>query len=78
MRYTVNQGDCVIVVISEKFLKSPYCMYELLEVERNAGLRARIFAVVLQDANIYDPVVLIDSIQYWEDQYEVLDKKLTP
>lgn len=72
----IGQGDCVIVVVSDRSLKSPYCMYELLEVERNAGLRARIFPVVLQDANIFDPVVLIDYIQYWEDQYEVLDKKL--
>ncbi len=72
----IGQGDCVIVIISDKFLKSHYCMRELLEVERNASLRARIFPVVLQDANIYDPVVLIDYIMYWEEQCNVLDAKL--
>lgn len=72
----LGRGDCIIVVISDTSLKSLYCMYELLEIERNAGIRARIFPVVLQDANIFDPVVLIDYIQHWEDQYEVLDEKL--
>lgn len=72
----IGRGDCVIVVISDKFLKSPYCMYELLEVERNAGLRARIFPVVLPDANIFDPVVMLDYIGHWEDRYEALDTKL--
>ena len=31
----LGSGDRVFVILSDKYLKSPYCMYELLEVWRN-------------------------------------------
>jgi hypothetical protein len=30
----IGEGKCVVVVISKKYLKSPYCMFELYEIAR--------------------------------------------
>jgi internalin A len=31
----IGRGDCVVVIISDKYLKSPYCMHELLAIYQN-------------------------------------------
>ena len=30
----IGKGEIILVAISEKYLKSPYCMFELLEIDR--------------------------------------------
>lgn len=77
----IGQGTCVIVVVSDKYLRSPNCMYELVEISDNKQFADRIFPIVLADANIYDPVKRIDYIEYWEQERTRLAsaiKKLDP
>ena len=62
----IGQGNCVIVVISDKYLRSPNCMFELVEIADNKQFHDRIFPVVLADANIYDPIKRIEYVKYWE------------
>ena len=62
----IGQGNSVIVVVSDKYLRSPNCMFELVEIAENKQFHDRIFPVVLQDANIYDAVKRIDYVKYWE------------
>ncbi len=64
----IGRGDCIIVVISDKYLRSPNCMYELVEIADNKDIRDRIFPIVLQDADIYDPVHRIKYIKHWEEK----------
>jgi hypothetical protein len=49
----------VIVVLSDKYLKSENCMFELVEIAKHGNFVDRIFPVVLSSANIYDPVTRI-------------------
>jgi len=62
----IGQGNCIIVVISDKYLRSPNCMFELVEIAENKGFHDRIFPIVLADANIYDPVKRIEYVKHWE------------
>lgn len=62
----IGQGNCVILVISDKYLRSPNCMFELVEIAENKQFHDRIFPIVLADANIYDPVQRIAYVKYWE------------
>src|SRR5215207_185041 len=62
----IGQGNCVIVVISDKYLRSSNCMFELVEFADGKQFHDRIFPVVLNDANIYDPVKRIEYVKYWE------------
>jgi hypothetical protein len=69
----IGRGYAVIVVISDKYLRSPNCMYELVEIARNKDIYDRIFPIVLPDADIYNPVSRIKYIKHWEDKLKELD-----
>jgi hypothetical protein len=62
----IGHGNCVIVVISDKYLRSPNCMFELVEIAENKQFHDRVFPIVLADANIYDPLKRIEYVKYWE------------
>jgi hypothetical protein len=72
----IGRGYAVILVISDKYLRSPNCMFELVEVAKNADIFERIFPVVLDDAAIYDPEQRIGYIKFWEEKYTSLDKAM--
>ena len=69
----IGQGKCVLIVISDKYLKSENCMFELVEIANNNDFYDRIFPVVLSDANIYKPTGRLQYVQHWEDQIQKLE-----
>jgi hypothetical protein len=72
----IGRGKCVIAVISDKYLKSPNCMFELVQVAKNGQFYDRIFPIVLADAQIYKPVARIKYIQHWEHEIKDLDEAM--
>ena len=72
----IGQGKGVVVVISEKYLKSENCMFELVEVAKAQALRERIFPIVLADANIYKATGRAEYVRHWEVETRKLDKAL--
>jgi serine/threonine protein kinase len=62
----VGQGNCVIAIISDKYLRSPSCMFELVEIAEGKQFHDRIFPIVLSNAEIYDPVKRLEYVKYWE------------
>lgn len=69
----IGKGNKIIVVISEKYLKSENCMFELTQIYENKDFAKRIFPIVLEDANIYSPISRLKYIKYWNDKIEELD-----
>jgi hypothetical protein len=57
----IGRGDCIVVVISDKYLKSPFCMFELLEISHHAAFYDRICPIMLPDAKLH---TLRDRLQY--------------
>jgi len=72
----IGQGNCVIVIVSDKYLRSPNCMFELVEIAENKQFHDRIFPIVLADADIYDPIKRIGYVKYWEDKRAELAKAM--
>jgi hypothetical protein len=72
----IGRGKAVIVVVSEKYLKSENCMFELVQIAKNGQFYDRIFPIVLADANIYKPVARIKYIKHWEEQIQALDEAM--
>jgi hypothetical protein len=68
----IGQGKCIILVISDKYLRSEHCMHELVEVNKNQVLPERIFPIVLVDAQIYKAGERSIYIRYWEKKIEEL------
>lgn len=72
----LGKGKCIVVVISEKYLKSPNCMYELVQIAKDSNLWGRIFPIILPDANIFKAVEQVKYVQHWENQIQELDEAL--
>ncbi|MBN3907094.1 MAG: TIR domain-containing protein [Nostoc sp. NMS1] len=72
----IGHGKCVIAVISDKYLKSPNCMFELVQIAKNGDFYDRIFPIVLPDVQIYKPIERIKYIKYWEEQIKELDEAM--
>jgi hypothetical protein len=72
----IGKGKAVITIISDKYLKSPYCMFELLEIFRNSNFSERIFPIVLSDAKIFEPIPRLEYYNYWQNKKKELDKAI--
>ncbi|AVQ73181.1 hypothetical protein B5D77_19310 [Microcystis sp. MC19] len=71
----IGQGKCVVAVISDRYLKSENCMFELVEIARNGDFYQRIFPIILPDARIHKDLERIDYLKYWEDEKAKLQAK---
>lgn len=69
----IGRGQCVVLVISDKYLRSEHCMYELVEIAENEQFCERVFPIVLKSANIYKPVGRLIYIKYWEKEIKKLN-----
>ena len=74
---TIGKGKYVIVIISDKYLRSDICMYELLEIKKNGNVYSRIVPIVLSDANFYDDINRIDYLNYWSQKRKDLNEKIS-
>jgi internalin A len=75
----IGEGDRIFVFLSDKYLKSPFCMFELFEIWRNsrqdnAEFLRRVRVYTLGDAQIWKPVDRVEYGKYWKDQHEELRK----
>jgi predicted Rossmann-fold nucleotide-binding protein len=68
----IGRGNYVIVVISDKYLRSEYCMFEAVKIMKHKGYEQKVFPVVLQDANVYTKEGKSEYIKYWKQQKEKL------
>ena len=69
----IGKGDIVIVAISDKYLKSPYCMFELLEIYRNSKFTKEQFVKVvypirLENIALNKPGVQSNYFDYWNER----------
>ncbi|TRU95199.1 MAG: TIR domain-containing protein [Microcystis wesenbergii Mw_QC_S_20081001_S30D] len=71
----IGRGKCVVAVISDRYLKSENCMFELVEIARNSDFYQRIFPIILPDARIHKDFERIDYLKYWEDEKAKLQAK---
>ena len=74
----IGGGKRVFVVLSDKYLRSPFCMFELLELWRTSRQegaafleRVRVFA--LPDAQIDTPIQRAKWAKHWKEQHDELE-----
>lgn len=72
----IGEADSIIVVISDKYLRSKNCMFELVEILKNKEFADRIFPIVLADAKIYDASDRVDYVDHWEKEKARLNEKI--
>lgn len=67
------EGDFVLVVISDKYLRSDYCMYELFRIYRNCADKPdrflkKVIPIILPDSNIDSLANRLRWAIHWTDQ----------
>ena len=72
----LGEADMVIIILSNKYLKSEYCMFELLEIHKNENLNERIFPIVLDEVRISSSADRLEFVKYWETQLLDLQNKV--
>jgi internalin A len=77
----IGRADCVLVVISEAYLRSNYCMRELLHLhEASQGLAeqflGKVVPLVSGDLKLDSAEVRVTHVRFWEEEARRLKKAL--
>jgi hypothetical protein len=73
----IGKGKTVIRVISDKYLKSRYCMTEAMRIDRYQDEEERIFTLVWHDANLDLDKGLLVYREHWKEKCQRILEDLT-
>lgn len=73
---SISNMDYTILLISDFYLKSSNCMYEVLEVIKDRNYKNKIFPVVIT-IEIYKPISRAKYVKYWQSEQKKLEEELT-
>ncbi|KJU71828.1 toll/interleukin-1 receptor domain-containing protein [Clostridium baratii] len=74
--HTIRDMDYAILVITDNYLKSFNCMYEVLEVIKEKNYESRIFPVVVE-TSIYSSEGKIKYVKHWEEKFYELKNQIS-
>lgn len=72
---SIQNVDYTILLISDEYLKSINCMYEVLEVMKDRKYENKIFPAVISKS-IYTSIGRAKYVKYWKNKYEELHSEL--
>lgn len=75
---TIRNQDYTVIIVSQSYLKSPKCMYEVMELFKDPICKDKIFSIVTPGADIYNPISKAKYISYWEEETKRLEKAIKP
>ena len=75
----LTEGDFILAVISDKYLRSEYCIYELFRIYRNCAdqpdrFLGKVIPLILPDAKLNSSKNRLLRAVYWTEQ----EKELMP
>lgn len=76
----IRQQDYAVLIVSDSYLRSKNCMFEVTEMMKEREYADRIFPAVVEKG-IYDPLVRAEYISFWQqecDRLEAAVKGLDP
>lgn len=68
----IRKQDYAVLIISDLYLRSRNCMFEITEIMKEQEYRDRIFPAVVEHG-IYDPLVRVEYIKYWQSECKKLE-----
>ncbi len=72
---SIRDQDYAVIIISSNYLKSPNCMYEVMEFLKDSQYKNKILSFVTTDADIYNPISRANYIKYWSKRLKNLMKQ---
>ena len=71
----IGEGTAIIVVISERYLKSLHCMNEWHLMRENGKIQDRVFPIVLESCKITDKDTFREIYKFFKDRADALIKQ---
>lgn len=71
----IRKQDYAVLVVSDLYLKSKNCMFEVMEIMKEQQYRDRVFPAVVEHG-IYDPMVRAEYIKYWQQECDNLEASI--
>ena len=71
----IRKQDYAVLVVSDLYLKSKNCMFEVMEIMKEQQYRDRVFPAVVEHG-IYDPMVRAGYIKYWQQECDNLEASI--
>ena len=68
----IRQQDYAVLIVSDSYLKSKNCMFEVTEMMKEREYADRLFPAVVEKG-IYDPLVRAGYISYWQQECDKLE-----
>lgn len=72
---SIRDMDYAVLIITDDYLKSFNCMYEVIEVMKERNFQDKIFPVIVEKS-IYNSTGRIKYITYWQDQFKKLKAEM--
>lgn len=69
-------SDAIILVLSDAYFKSPYCMYELCEIYKRKDFLKRVYPIVIDGTRFHKANERIPYIRHWEQEVAELNDGL--
>lgn len=74
---SIRDQDFAVLIISDAYLKSDACLFEVMELMKEQGWDERVMYVVTDDAHgIYDIKTHLTYIGYWEEKEQQLTEEI--
>ena len=69
---SIRQQDYAVLIVSDLYLRSKNCMFEVTEIMKEPEYKDRIFPAVVEHG-IYDPLIRAEYIKYWQQECDKLE-----
>lgn len=72
----IRESNFALLLLSDKYLKSKNCLYEILELQKDENHWQKVLPIVWKETKIYSPIDRLKYIKYWEAEIEKLEIEL--
>lgn len=72
----IRDIDYILLLISENFLKSESCMFEILELMKDENYENRVIPIILENKFVNTNDGILEIITYWVNKHDELNEKL--
>ena len=75
--HKVSKSDFVVMLISEEYIKSENCMYEVMELLNSHEFEKKILPVIVGNADIFTREGRANYLDYWGDKLQAAAELVT-
>ncbi len=72
----IGRSEAVIVILSDEYYQSKYCMEELLLIDKHLDFKQRVFAIVTEATSLDNDIVQVKRAKWWKQQHNELKEEL--